>query len=200
MITYLPGLMGLAFLCAALLVSGYRYQRGRECRDRTEIPPPGRLIDVGGHRLHLLCKGSGGPTVIIEQGAGEPARFWWSIQDQVAEFAQVCTYDRAGYGWSDAVHPGRSIDARARDLHALLTRACLAGPFVFVAHSYGGLIVRRFAQQHPELAAGFVLVDTPEESVLFRPAVLRFYSRLGALLRIAEWMARFGVLRLLARR
>jgi pimeloyl-ACP methyl ester carboxylesterase len=190
----------IATVCALLLGAGYLYERDAEHRDRTTSVAPGQMVEVGGYRLHLNCKGNIGPTVVIEQGAGEPARLWWPIQDRVAQFARVCTYDRAGYGWSDSVADGRSIDERVVDLHALLTNARLPGPFVFVAHSYGGLIVRRFAALHPDLAAAFVLVDTPEEAVLFRPEVLQFYSRMGAMLKVARFAARIGVLRLLAKR
>lgn len=190
----------LAAVGGLLLVIGYVYERGAERRDRTANVSPGQMVQVGDHRLHLYCKGSVGPTVVIEQGAGEPARLWWPIQARVAQFARVCTYDRAGYGWSDSVADGRSVDERVVDLHTLLTNARLPGPFVFVAHSYGGLIVRRFAAFYPDLAAALVLVDTPEEAVLFRPEVLQFYSRTGVMLKAVRFAARFGVLRLLAKR
>jgi pimeloyl-ACP methyl ester carboxylesterase len=192
--------LALAVVFASLLSAGYLYEGGAERRDRTQSVAPGRMVQVGGYRLHLNCKGSVGPTVVIEQGAGEPARLWWPIQDRVAQFARVCTYDRAGYGWSDPVAGGRSIDERVADLHTLLLNAHLPGPFVFVAHSYGGLIVRRFAALHPDLAAALVLIDTPEEAVLFRPEVLQFYSRTGVMLKAVRFAARIGVLRLLSKR
>ncbi len=140
-----------------------------------------------------------GPTVVIEQGAGEPSRLWWPIQARVAEFARVCTYDRAGYGASDPMPKPRSIDDRARDLHGLLTAAAIPGPYVLVAHSYGGFIVRRFAALYPGLAAGFVLVDTPEESYFFRPAILEFYGKAVRMMRIMGVAASLGVLRLAAK-
>jgi pimeloyl-ACP methyl ester carboxylesterase len=155
------------------------------------------MVDVGGHRLHLLCKGNAGPTVVIEQGAGEPSRFWWPVQDKIAEFASVCTYDRAGYGWSDPVAAGRTIAERAEELHTLLTNAGIPGPYILVAHSYGGFIVRCFARNHPDQTAGLVLVDTPEEAAFFRREVLNFYSRLRFMNEGVELAARFGVLRLL---
>ena len=112
-------------------------------------------------------------------------------------FASVCTYDRAGYGRSEPVAAGRTIAARAEELHTLLTNAGLPGPYILVAHSYGGFIVRCFARNHPDQTAGLVLVDTPEEAAFFRREVLNFYSRLRVMNKAVELAARFGVLRLL---
>jgi len=189
----------IAVLCLSLLLAGYLYERHADRRERAAHPAPGRLVSVGGHRLHLHCTGNGEPTVVIEQGAGEPSQLWWAVQDRVSAFAKVCTYDRAGYGWSDDAPRPRSIDDRVADLHALLGNAGLTAPFVLVGHSYGGLIVRRYAEKYPELTAGLVLVDTAEESSLFEPAVLKLYSRMRGMLGVVRVLARIGVLRLLAR-
>ena len=180
-----------------LLTAGYIYEKTAEWRDKKVHPAPGRIVAVGNHKLHLLCKGSAGPTVVIEQGAGEPSRLWWPVQDKIAEFASVCTYDRAGYGWSEPVAGGRTIAERAEELHTLLTNAGIPGPYILVAHSYGGFIIRCFARNHPDQVAGLVLVDTPEESAFFRREVLSFYSRLRVMNGAVELAARFGVLRLL---
>jgi len=147
--------------------------------------------------LHLLCKGSAGPVVVIEQGAGGLSKVWWPVQEEIAKFAQVCTYDRAGYGWSEPGPPGRTIEDRARELHTLLSRAQVQGPFILVAHSYGGLIVRDYVREYPGEVAGLVLVDTPEESSIFRSEVLAFYSKARATNRVVGLAARFGMLRLL---
>ncbi len=182
----------------APLTAGYIYERAAEWRDKSVHPAPGRLVAVGDHKLHLLYKASVGPTIVIEQGAGGPSRLWWPVQDRIAEFASVCTYDRAGYGWSEPGAVGNTIAQRAEELHTLLTNAGIPGPYVLVAHSYGGLIVRCFARKHPDQTAGMVLVDTPEEAGLFRPEVLSFYSRLGSMNAVVEIAARFGVLRALS--
>jgi pimeloyl-ACP methyl ester carboxylesterase len=185
-------LSGVAFLTA-----GYIYEKAAEWKDKKLHPAPGRIVTVGDHRLHLLYKASFGPTIVIEPGAGEPSRLWWPVQDKIAEFASVCTYDRAGYGWSDPVASGRTITERAEELNTLLANAGIPGPYVLVAHSYGGFIVRCFARNHPDQTAGLVLVDTPEEAAFFRREVLNFYSRLGLMNKAVELAARFGVLRLL---
>ncbi len=182
----------------ALLTVGYIYEKAAEGKDRRAHPAPGRIVAVGDHKLHLIYKASVGPTVVIEQGAGEPARLWWPLQDKIAEFASVCSYDRAGYGWSEPIAAGRTIAERAQDLHALLTNAGIPGPYILVAHSYGGFIVRCFARNHPDQTAGLVLVDTPEETAFFRREVLNFYSRLTVMNKAIELAARFGLLRLLS--
>jgi pimeloyl-ACP methyl ester carboxylesterase len=180
-----------------LLTAGYVYEKAAEWNEKKVRRAPGRMVAVGGHKLHLFHKQGVGPTVVIEPGAGEPSRLWWPVQDRVAEFAGVCTYDRAGYGWSQPVARGRTIAQRAEELHTLLTNAGIPGPYILVAHSYGGFIVRCFARKHPDQTAGLVLVDTPEETAFFRREVLKFYSRLRFMNKAVEFAAGFGVLRLL---
>jgi pimeloyl-ACP methyl ester carboxylesterase len=190
--------VGFTFVFVLLvLLAGFFYERIGERKDANRHPAPGRLVSVGDHKLHLLCKGSAAPTVVIELGAGEASHFWWPVQDQMANFATVCTYDRAGYGWSEAIRGGRTIDDRGEELHALLANAGIPGPYIFVAHSYGGLIVRSIARNHPADVAGLVLVDTPEEATLFQPDVLDFYAKARLMNRVVGIGARFGVLRLL---
>jgi pimeloyl-ACP methyl ester carboxylesterase len=182
-----------------LLMSGYIYEKAAEWRDKRVHPAPGRMVAVAGHKLHLFYQAGAGPTVVIEQGAGEPSRLWRPVPEKIAEFAGVCTYDRAGYGWSEPVALGRTIAERSEELHALLTSAGIPGPYILVAHSYGGFIIRCFARNHPDQTAGLALIDTPEETAFFRREVLKFYSRLRAMNRVVEFVARFGVLRLLGR-
>ena len=195
---YVKGILTVAAgLCLVLVVAGYIYERISEAQDLRRHPAPGRMVSVGNHRLHILCKGTVGPTVIIEQGAGEPAIFWWPIQEKVSGFARVCTYDRAGYGSSDPVRERRTIQERAEELHTLLVNAAVPGPFVLVAHSYGGFIVRWFAREYRDQVAGLVLVDTAEEGVIFRRDVLDFYSRVSMFPRVMGFAAHFGLPRVL---
>jgi pimeloyl-ACP methyl ester carboxylesterase len=137
--------------------------------------------------------------VIIEQGAGSPSQLWWPIQEKVAAFARICTYDRAGYGWSEPVRGPRSIGHRAEELHTLLMNAGVPAPYILVAHSYGGLIVRRFAHKYREQMAGLVLVDTADEIVMSQPEVQLFYSRMRLFPKTMGMAARLGVPRLLRR-
>ncbi|HEY4030413.1 MAG TPA: alpha/beta fold hydrolase [Caulobacteraceae bacterium] len=136
--------------------------------------PPGRMVEVNGALIHLLCKGSGRHTVVIEAGASTPSRIWYGVQDLIAPDARVCTYDRPGYDWSPPIAPDVCIDARADMLHDLLEASGARPPYIMVGHSYGGLIVRSFARRHPAEVEGVVLVDAVEEGVVYDPSVLAF--------------------------
>ena len=182
-----------------LVLVGYVYERASESIEAKRCPAPGSMVKVESHELHLLCKGRSGPTVVIEPGAGSPSRFWWPIQDRVSGFTRVCTYDRAGYGWSPPVRVSRTIQQRAEELHTLLQKAGVPGPYILVSHSYGGLITRWFARCYPDQVAGLVLIDTPEEHVIFRRDVLKFYSSVGRALKVMGFAARFGLPRILRR-
>ncbi len=186
-----------AFL--GLLLAGAIYEEVCRRRDAQLYPPLGELIDVGGHRLHLLSKGTGGPTVVIEQGAGGPSLGWFDLQQEIAKFARICLYDRAGYQWSDSVPGSRSLEDRVNDLHALLINAAIPGPYVLVAHSYGGFLVRLFTRDHPEDVAGLVLIDTPDEGVYFRQEVLSRYSQIAGVMLAMKYLSSIGLPRLLTR-
>ena len=147
--------------------------------------------------LHLLCKGDApGPTIVIEQGLAGPSILWWPVQDAVAEFARVCTYDRAGFLWSDPAPRGRNMLDAVEDLRELLTRAGVPGPFVLVGHSYGGPLVRLFVRRYPSDVVGLVLVDTPDESIVLRPSFADYNRGLRRMFGVMQGLARFGVLRL----
>lgn len=182
----------------ALSALGAGYQTVAEFLDRRTRPAPGELVDVGGHRLHLLCVGSGRPTVILESGLGEAAAYWGWISTAVARDAKVCAYDRAGRGWSDPAGAAQDGIAVATDLHILLDRAHVTGPFVLVGHSSGAQYVRIFASRYPEQVAGMVLLDgqPPEvfESLPVFPVFYNVFRRVSALL---PSVARLGVGRLL---
>ena len=149
--------------CATLVVAvalGSAVQWTLSQRTLAAGPPPGRLVDVGGHRLHLLCEGSGSPAVILEPGLPGSSLAWSGIADEVAAFATVCTYDRAGYGWSETGPSPRTAGTIVRELNRLLGAAGISPPYVLVGHSFGGLIMQLYAGHFPDQVAGMVLVDS----------------------------------------
>lgn len=185
--------LGLLFAVGAL----WEYQAGRTFARKHKVP--GRMVEIGGgRRLHLLCEGERGPTIVVEQGAGEPSLLWREIQAEARHFCRFWLYDRPGYLWSPPAPAPRTIEARAEDLHALLHGAGLPGPFVFVAHSYGGLVVRAFARRFPGEVAGLVMVDAIEESIAFHPDYQRFLRRARPFVALLRGAAAVGLPRLLA--
>lgn len=127
---------------------------------------PGRLIDVGGRRLHVLCKGTAaGPTVVFEAGLSQYTAnsTYGTAQEAIAPFARVCTYDRAGLGWSDPAPQSWTQAGMAADLHALLAAAGEPRPYVIVAHSLGGLLARTYVRTYPEDVAGLILLDASSD-------------------------------------
>jgi pimeloyl-ACP methyl ester carboxylesterase len=144
----------------ALASIGGGYQTLGEAADAKAYPMPGQLIDVGGHRLHLSCTGSGTPTVVLEPGAGEMSSNLGWIAPAVARATGVCVYDRAGRGWSEPADTAQDGAQIATDLHTLLQRGHVPGPYVLAGHSFGGLYVLTFAARYPEEVAGMVLVDS----------------------------------------
>jgi pimeloyl-ACP methyl ester carboxylesterase len=150
-------------LLVVLLAAGFGYQAIAGNVDPDRYPAPGRMIDIGGRRLHLLCTGQGSPTVVLESGLGDGLGTWRDVQPGVARTTRVCSYDRAGYGWSDPGPRPRTVRLVASDLGALLRASGEPPPYVLVGHSLGGLFVRRYAAGAAGAVAGIVLVDSSHE-------------------------------------
>ena len=127
--------------------------------------PPGKMVDLGGHRLHVFCTGHGAPTVVVETGLGDFSFDWTLVQEQVSRFTRICTYDRAGYAWSDPGPKPRTFAQINLELNDALQKLGERGPFVLVGHSYGGPVVRNFAAVYPNDVAGMVLVDSAFEGM-----------------------------------
>lgn len=134
--------------------------------EQNSLDPPGRLLDVGGFRLHLHCVGAGSPAVILDAGLGGSANDWSKVQFLLAGTTRVCTYDRAGYGWSDSGPAPRTTSRIASELRTLLARAKLPPPYIVVGHSFGSYNMRLFSSFYPDDTAGLVLVDAPHEGQL----------------------------------
>ena len=135
---------------------GYRY------------PLPGKLVDIGGVRLHINCSGAGSPTVIMEAGPNDSSVVWQLVQPEISRFTRVCSYDRSGFGRSDAPNEPRTSSNIADELDRLLTRAAVPGPYVLVGHEFGGLNIRVFTSRHRQEVAGMVLVDSVDPDMHHR--------------------------------
>jgi len=136
--------------------------------------PSDALYMVKGHRMHLNCSGSGAPTLVLDAGLGNDSLIWGSVQPQLSMTTRVCSYDRAGFGWSDPVPGPRDADHIAMELHQLLQQANISGPIVLMGHSIAGMYIRDYAKRYPEQVAGLVFVDgsTPlqDENPAFKAA------------------------------
>ena len=198
-------LLSLVILLIALSLLGITYQTISTQADKKKYPAPGQLIDIGGYRLHLYCMGEsieGSPTVILEQGLGGTSPAWALVQPEVAKVTRVCGYDRAGLGWSDPAPRGTSRNGQevAEELHTLLQKANISGPYVMVGHSFGGLYTRVFAHQYPEEVVGVVLLESSHpDQWTGTPAGQDLYESNARTYSITSILARLGLLRLRAK-
>ena len=183
-------LVGVCSLLVATALTGATYQWLATRNDLALTPPPGHLVDIGGYRLHLWCTGNGAPAVILDTGLGGSSADWGFVQPEVARFTRVCSYDRAGMGYSDPGPSPRTARRIAGELAELLARSGIAGPVVLVGASIAGFDVRVFASDHPERAAGLVLVDASHED---QAHVVPRMARLVPLLSTIGVLRLFGV-------
>ena len=185
----------ISLLLLALI--GVGYQIVGMAQHRKQYPPPGRLIDVGGHTLHLYCTGEGNPTVILEAAGPGWSVYWSRVQPDLAKVTRVCSYDRAGFGWSDAGPLPRSGQQMAEELRQLLTRAGISGPYLLVGHSLGGFIVRLYRQAHPNEVVGMVLVDAGHERQFEQEEFRKFTAPGKVVFPIIRAVTALGLTRLL---
>jgi pimeloyl-ACP methyl ester carboxylesterase len=169
-----------------LVLVGATYQGVATALERREFPHPGRLVDVGGHQLHIHCTGSGSPLVVLEAPATGLSVAWGWVQPAVARATRACSYDRAGLGWSES--DGGFDPARVPEqLHTLLQQAGEPGPRVIAGQGLGAAFARAYAARYASSTAAAVLIDPPEPSPERRGITLMDAS---------PWLARVGVLRL----
>jgi pimeloyl-ACP methyl ester carboxylesterase len=185
----------LCLLVALIWASGNK----AKAELKAKYPPSGQMVDVGGYQLHINCQGSGqpgSPTIVLEAGAGEFSLTWDHVQRQVAEFARVCTYDRAGLGWSERGPNPRTAPYVVDELDTLLTVAGVEPPYVLVGHSMGGLYARFYTHEHPTQVAGMVLVDSGHEELDQRlpEALVRADKQANLILRIPQVLSAIGLL------
>lgn len=182
-----------AAVVVAILTIGFLYETIGRQRDRG-IPITGRLIDVGGYRLHMTESGSGTPPVVVITGAGDSSYSWIHIRKEVARFARVITYDRPGTGSSD-LGPAPDAVRSVEELRTLLTRSGIAGPYLLVGHSLGGIFARLYAKQYPDEVAGMVFVDSTHEFVLKDAKFRKAFAAFPYVFPVIKGMARVGFFR-----
>lgn len=192
-----------AFMMVAALIglaaTGAGIQAHEAAHERDSLMPPGRLITVDGVRLHLHCSGSGSPRIILEAGATGFAESWAWIQPELARTNRVCSYDRAGLGWSGKADGGFDARNNARRLHALLQQAGEPGPYIMVGHSLGGALATIYANEFPGDVAAVVAIDPPHPDALDRmpPTAADQYQAFTTGLERASLLAHFGLMRAL---
>jgi pimeloyl-ACP methyl ester carboxylesterase len=134
-----------------------------------DVPAPGQRLDLGGYKLHINCQGTGSPTVILDAGLGDWSTHWTSVQNLLKADTRVCSYDRAGYGWSDPGPRPRDSLRIITELHSLLDKAKIEPPYLLVGHSFGGINMRLFSSAYPNEVSGLVLVEASHpESLPYR--------------------------------
>ena len=193
----------IAAFALLVMVAGATYQFLTAMADARRFPQEGKSVDVGGYKLNINCIGQGSPTVVLEAGLTVPAISWRSVQGGIARFTRVCSYDRAGYDWSDPGPMPRTTSQSVKELHTLLHNAGEKPPFVLVGHSFGGTIARIYNSDYPDEVAGMVLADTGHEDLKFPESVqemvdadLRLRMQEQNWMHIRYW---FGITRFMAR-
>src|SRR5215217_2826904 len=191
---------GLVWLVVGILTLagiGVIYQAIATQIDQRTYSPPGEVVNVNGHLMHINCVGEGGPTVILEAANFGMSAHWVRVQQQLAKSTRVCAYDRAGMGWSEMGPEPRDAKQISSELHTLLKGADTGGPYVLVGHSYGGLYALMYAARYPEQVAGVALVDSSHPGQFTRSeegrAMYENTRRMGAFM---PWLTRLGVSRL----
>jgi pimeloyl-ACP methyl ester carboxylesterase len=179
----------VAGLATFIVLAGVTYQSVATALERRKFPYPGRLINVGDHQLHIHCTGTGAPTVVLEAPAAGISVGWAWVQNDLAMMTRVCSYDRAGLGWSEAADGEYRAARIPGELHTLLERAHERGPFVIAGHELGASFARMYASRYPGEMAALVLIDDPSAWSDSSP------NDVSRLVRAWPWLARVGLLR-----
>lgn len=166
-----------------------------KARLKKQYLPIGKMVDIGGYRLHMHVEGKGTPTVILDAGAGGIGLSWELVRPAIAKVTRVVTYDRAGLGWSDPSPKPRKADVMADELHTLLQNAKIEGPYILVGHSLGGPVTRQFAAKYPDEVAGLVMVDSAHEQQMkhFPKPMVKMAQSMKGMMGVMKLMGKFGI-------
>lgn len=195
--------LGAAILFLVVIAVGAIYQAVASARDEKTYKPADQMVDVDGIQMRLDCRGSGSPTVVLEAGAQSWSTHWALVQDEVAKFTRICSYDRAGHGWSEPVDEELNPQHAAEMLHALLEKGGEKPPYLIVGHSFGGVIIRAFTAQYPDEVVGMVFVDSSHDDQSQRipqeitesPEAAQARKMLPITMRIYQIIERIGLIR-----
>lgn len=160
---------------------------------------PGNFYDVDGYKMHLLCTGEGSPALVLDAGLGNDSLIWDNVQPELSKITRVCSYDRAGFGWSEPRPDPRDAERIAQELHKLLNEAAVTGSVVLMGHSISGLYIRAYTALYPQSVSGLVFVDgsTPLQEDRFPPEVARAFKNESMEFRKLEWLYILGIPRLM---
>lgn len=194
------GLKWLGIGLLVLLILGFTFQTIATQADKAAYPVRGQLYSVNGHQMNLYCTGEGSPTVVLEAGGFANSLWWYRVQGQLEKHNRVCSYDRAGQGWSEPASGSRDALTLVGELHSLLEVAGIPAPYVMAGHSFGAILMRVYAQQYPEQVSGIVLVDSglviPKQFA--SQSEFQEWKSSNDILQAALWgMTRFGLIRLM---
>ena len=188
-------IIGISIL--VLVGLGLSYQYIATKLDKRKYPPVGKLIDIGGYKLHMIDSGVNhtGPVIVMDGGAGACALDWALVQPEIAKFARVITYDRAGYGWSDTSPLPRTSENIVEELRIMLKNDAVQGPYILVGHSFGGFNMQLFAVKYPDDVAGVILVDSSNEDTFEK--VQKYFTVNKSLMWMSLGFSYLGVMRLI---
>lgn len=170
--------LSLAALACAAVAASASFNAVSLLYFRAHNPPPGDIYVIAGHRMHMVCTGSGSPTLVLDAGLGNDALIWGGVQPWLSRTTRVCAYDRAGFGWSDALPHPRDADHIASELHQLLLQANISPPIVLMGHSIAGIYIRDYATRFPSDVVGLVFVDSSTPLQNQNPAFRAFIAKL----------------------
>lgn len=194
--------LGVLALLVGATVFGTAYEFYARSQAHEKYPPPGQMVDIGGRKMHLDCRGQGSPgspTVVLESGLDTNGSLAWDkVQDDLARLTRTCSYDRAGVMWSEPKSTPQNADAVAQDLHATLAAAGITGPLVLVCHSLGGPYIMSYTRQFPDQVKGLVFVDCSHPDQLERmPEKIAGSMKVPLVYKILAALNWTGVIRLL---